>query len=200
MFKMTLGPSGYEWTCTHGGCAGSGMGTNAAETALAAVRHRDDEHPEAIHSVSRVEALNEVVSWLNENGLGDIPISPISMIQLVNSIARTLGHVHDKDEPVPGLTEMAKWGKNPMTMDTMHDPRLIELPRYDGPTRNWSTNHQVRWAVGDVIDMPPEGKGCKAYGARVGEDSELCSLPLHNAANIKHVFAIGGRVTRIAHH
>lgn len=86
-----------------------------------------------------------------------------------------------------------------MDMDNMHDIRLINAPTPTGPTRNWTTNHMVRWEVGEAIQCPPEGTGCQTRGARVGEDVEVCALPKHNAANIKHVFAIGERVTRIAH-
>lgn len=198
MFKMVLGPSGYEWACTHEDCSGHGWHTNAAEAALDAVRHRDQEHPESVYSHARGRATQDVFAWLAENGVGEATVSRAKVMQLVNTIAHTLGH-KDQDAPLPTLAAVADWGKNPLTMQNMGDPRLIEVPAHTGPTRNWTTNHQVRWSVGEDIQMPPEGKGCKAYGARVGENTERCALPFHNPANIKHVFAIGEHVTRIAH-
>jgi hypothetical protein len=199
MFNMTLGSTGYEWRCTFTGCTAAGQGTNAAETAQDAVRHRDREHPEMVWSIPRQNAVQDVLLWLqDQEGSENLKVAPASVMKLVNTIARTLG-LPQADTPLPTIAEVANWGKDPLTMENMGDIRLIEAPRSTGPTRNWTTNHQVRWSVGELIQHPPEGSGCQARGARVGENVELCALPKHNPANVKHVFAIGERVTRIAH-
>jgi hypothetical protein len=198
MFTLSLSTSGYEWRCSIGECQAAGHGTNAMETAGDAVRHRDEFHPEMIWSNPRQEAATYLLGWLKECGVDERHVSNPEAMTVVGKLAEILGREIRADQLLPSLFEMANRGKNPMTMDTMQDPRLIELPKHVGPTRNWTTNHQVRWAVGESIQMPPEGMGCKETGARVGEDREVCALPRHNAANIAHAFAIGERVTRIA--
>ena len=199
MFNLTLGSTGYEWRCTLPHCTAAGQGTNAAETAQDAVRHRDQEHPESVWSIPRQNAVQDVILWLQGlEGAEHLKVVPSSVMALVNSIARTLG-LPGADAPLPTVAEVANWGRSPLTMENMGDIRLIEAPPPPAATRNWTTNHMVHWSVGEAIQHPPEGSGCQERGARVGEDVEVCALPKHNPTNIKHVFAIGGRVTRIAH-
>jgi len=197
MFNLVLGTSGYQWTCTIGACRRGDTASNASDAASDAILHRDADHPEMVWSATRQQAGNSVLEWLGTlEGADDLKVSPTSVMRLVNDIADALGHQRPEAR---GPVAVADWGRSPLTMENMSDPRLIEVPAHTGPTRNWTTNHQVRWSVGEAIQMPPEGKGCKEPGARVGEDREVCALPGHTAANIKHVFAIGERVTRIAH-
>lgn len=200
MFSVTLGSTGYQWTCAIGLCRKGGNKPNAAEAASAAIRHRDEEHPEAVWSETRHQAARQVMDWLTDLEVADgLTVAPASIMALVNSIAATLGAPAPRGDLTPIVDAVANWGKDPLTMDNMHDIRLIEAPAPPDTTRNWTTNHMVRWSVGEAIQHPPEGSGCQCTGARVGENVEVCALPKHNAVNIKHVFAIGGRVTRIAH-
>lgn len=200
MFNLVLGATGYQWTCTIGTCRKGGNKTNAAEAANAAIAHRDEEHPEAVWSETRRQAAREVMDWVTSlEGSDQLAVAPTSVMALVNRLADILAPGTLRNVPPPVADDVANWGRDPLTMDNMHDIRLIEAPRSTGATRNWTTNHQVRWSVGEAIQHPPEGRGCQCTGARVGEDVEVCALPKHNAVNIKHVFAIGGRVTRIAH-
>lgn len=199
MFAMTLGPTGYEWVCSIGECAKSGTKPNANEAAADAIAHRDMEHPATVWSATRHRAANVILDWLGKlEGSDFLTVSPIQVMDLVNDVADALGEARQTVQPSPARAA-EDWGRDPMTLETMHDIRLIESPQPTGPTRNWTTNHQVRWSVGEPIQSPPEGRGCQVRGARVGEDVEVCALPGHNPANIKHVFAIGERVTRIAH-
>ena len=200
MFNLVLGSTGYQWTCTIGQCRKGGNKPNAAEAANAAIAHRDEEHPEAVFSETRRQAAREVMDWVTAlEGSDHLTVAPTSVMALVNRLADILGADRTRSDLAPIADAVANWGRDPLTMDNMHDIRLIEAPSSRAATRNWTTNHQVRWAVGEAIQHPPEGSGCQCTGARVGEDVEVCALPRHNAVNIKHVFAIGGRVTRIAH-
>lgn len=203
MFSIDLTPKGITWTCTIPPCTAQGLHSNPLEAAQEAISHRNEKHSGHVWSTRFEEACRVAEVYLNNRGLGlwaeDGKSQELALPELVAAVANVLapsGIQLPVSAPEP---QVEQWGKNPMTMETMHDPRLIDLPGHDGPTRNWTTNHQVRWAVGEKIQTPPEGKGCKVTGARVGEDREVCALPLHNAANVKHVFAIGERVTRIAH-
>lgn len=204
MFSIDLTPKGITWTCTIAPCDAQGLLTNPLEAAQAAIAHRDEKHPGHTWSARFEEACRVAEVFLKNRDLylwhGDGTHSQLALPELVAALSGSLtppGIV--LPQPVPPVGTVEDWGKNPVTMDTMHDPRLIEAPQATGPDRNWTTNHMVRWSVGEAIQMPPEGKGCKARGARVGEDVEVCALPKHTPANVKHVFAIGERVTRIAH-
>jgi hypothetical protein len=133
MFNMTLGSTGYEWRCTFTGCTAAGQGTNAAETAQDAVRHRDREHPEMVWSIPRQNAVQDVLLWLqDQEGSENLKVAPASVMKLVNTIARTLG-LPQADTPLPTIAEVANWGKDPLTMENMGDIRLIEAPRSSGP-------------------------------------------------------------------
>lgn len=208
MFSIDLTPGGIVWTCTIPACSLASSGaaqqlfSNPLEACEAALKHRDQKHPGHKWSARFEQACRAAESYLNSRDLGlwhsDGKSQELALPELVAAVASALGHDRPLVHPAPDQI-VDHWGADPLTMDNMHDPRLIEVPRHTGPTRNWTTNHQVRWSVGEAIQMPPEGKGCKTGGARVGEDVEVCALPMHNAANIKHVFAIGERVTRIAH-
>lgn len=200
MFNLTLGSTGYQWVCTIDKCSKGGNKPNAAEAANAAIAHRDEEHPEAVFSETRRQAAREVMDWLTAlEGSDHLSVAPASVMALVNRVAGILGADRPRNDLAPVADAVANWGRNPLTMDNMGDIRLIEAPPPPATTRNWTTNHQVRWSVGEAIQHPPEGSGCQCTGARVGDDVEVCALPKHNAVNIKHVYAIGGRVTRIAH-
>lgn len=208
MFSIDLTPRGIVWTCTIPTCSlGSGAAahqlfSNPLEACEAALKHCDQEHPGHKWSARFEQACHAAESYLNSRDLGlwhsDGKSQELALPELVAAVASALGHGVPLVHPDPDKI-VDHWGADPLTMDTMHDPRLIEVPQRSGPTRNWTTNHQLRWAVGEAIQHPPEGSGCQTRGARVGEDVEVCALPKHNPANIKHVFAIGERVTRIAH-
>jgi hypothetical protein len=125
MFNMTLGSTGYEWRCTFTGCTAAGQGTNAAETAQDAVRHRDREHPEMVWSIPRQNAVQDVLLWLqDQEGSENLKVAPASVMKLVNTIARTLG-LPQADTPLPTIAEVANWGKDPLTMENMGDIRTI---------------------------------------------------------------------------
>lgn len=199
MFNLVLGTGGYQWSCTIGGCRAGDKAANASDAASDAILHRDADHPEMVWSHARQEAATRLIAWLSTvPGGEDLAVSPTAVMRVVNDVADALGLHRPTVSPSPA-SAVQDWGRDQMTTENMHDPRLINAASSAVPRRHWTTNHQVRWQVGDAIQMPPEGKGCKTAGARVGEDQELCALPGHNAANIQHVFAIGEQVTRIAH-
>jgi hypothetical protein len=204
VFSIDLTPKGITWTCTIAPCAAQGLLTNPLEAAQAAIAHRDEKHPGHVWSSRFEEACRVAEVFLKNRDLylwhGDGTHSQLALPELVAALAGSLtppGIV--LPTPVAPVSNAEDWGRSPLTEENMGDPRLIELPKSTSPTRNWTTNHQVRWSVGEAIQSPPEGRGCQVRGARVGGDVEVCALPGHNPANIKHVFAIGERVTRIAH-
>lgn len=189
MFSIDLTPKGITWTCTIAPCNAQGLLTNPLEAAQAAIAHRDEKHSGHVWSARFEEACRVAEMFLESRDLhfwhGDGTHSKLALPELVAALTKPL--------TPPGIVL-----PQPEEQVNPYDIRNIPLQVSDTPRRNWSTNHQVRWALRELIEMPPEGKGCKATGARVGEEVEICALPLHNAVNVAHVFAIGGRVTRIA--
>lgn len=186
MFGLDLTPNGYMWSCTIGPCEAQGLLTNPGEACNAALAHRDEQHAGHRWSQRYQNAVRAAEEFLETRDLNlwqsdGTHASPLALIDFVATMsgAFTL--------PQPEASADA------------HDIRNVPLCNSDTAGRNWSANHQVRWSVGERIQMPPEGKGCKATGARVGDEVEICALCLHNAVNVAHVYAIGGRVTRIAH-
>jgi hypothetical protein len=189
VFSIDLTPKGITWTCTISPCNAQGLLTNPLEAAQAAIAHRDEKHSGHVWSARFEEACRVAEVYLSNRGLGlwhaDGKSQELALPELVAVVAQAV--------TPPGIVL-----PRPEAPVNPYDIRNIPLQQSDAPSRNWSTNHQVRWSVGEAIQMPPEGKGCKATGARVGEEVEICALCLHNAVNVAHVFAIGGRVTRIA--
>lgn len=206
MFSIDLTSSGYRWSCTVVPCETNGTYASTSDAVQQALDHRNKEHPGYQWNARYQEACRVAEVFLKDRDLhlwrsdGE-HAQPLVLNELVAALSVALtppGIV--LPQAAPPVDNSGNWGKNPFTMDNMHDPRLIEMPTTKRPftSRNWTTNHQVRWSVGEAINMPPEGSGCKETGARVGEDREVCALPKHNAANVAHVFALGGLVSRIA--
>lgn len=190
MFGLDLTPNGYMWSCTIGPCEAQGLLTNPGEACNAALAHRDEQHAGHRWSQRYQDAVRAAKEFLETRDLNlwqsdGTHASPLALIDFVAAMSEVL--------TPPGIVL-----PQPVAPVDPYDIRNIPLQDSLTPPRNWSTNHQVRWALHERIQMPPEGQGCKATGARVGDEVEICALPLHNAVNVAHVFAIGGRVTRIA--
>lgn len=197
MFSVSMTAEGFRWNCSAMDCQKSRALTTAEEAASDAVGHIQTEHPELTWTPERQQVANAIREWLVRHDL----VSSATVSALGNAQWMSLVNmIYDITSPAPPshatLTELVdEWGAS--NVDALGDIRLVDMPVSDTPPRNWTTNHEVNWSVGEAIQMPPQGKGCKAYGARVGENAEICALPRHNQANVDHVFAIGGRVTRI---